>query len=96
MPAEDYAGSAASADRRCVWVLYDAATFEGIDLNTETWLDRDAATHRVPDMLTTERLAAIAELEQMASTLPSGTEMVRRSRLYLALADIDEPAHPVP
>jgi len=76
-------------------VVYDPDVFEGVDINQGyTWLDTDGVTHRIPDMLVTERLTAAAELETMASCLPGGLEMVRRSPLHGALLAVDRSNHP--
>jgi hypothetical protein len=76
-------------------VACDPDFFEGLDLNQGTiWLDADGVTHRINDMLVTERLGAAAEMERMAAALIGGAEMLQRSRLYNALLTVDEPGQP--
>ena len=73
-----------------VAVVYDPDVFEGLDINQGcSWLDKNGVTHRIPDMLVTERLSAAAELEAMASGVAGGSDMVCQSALYLALLAVD-------
>lgn len=76
-------------------VVYDPDVFDGVDINQgRTWLDCDCVTHQIDEMLVTERLAAVSELESMAARLDGGLGMVSVSPLLRALLDFPVPAHP--